>query len=426
MSQTCEISSCDGISLTTCICCKQILCREHFVEHDSLLRPKLNDLNEQINTLIEQFEDLSKNIITEEIFIKLNQWKFNCYKIIDDYYEKQRNEMNLSIQNFLNKQENEISDLRLKFAKMINVQQTTKYNIDLIEQKIQSIQRQIEHIYIDINTHPLVITNQLIDINISNLSKFSIPYENIPRFPLSSDAITTNSQHLLIHQKSNLYLLDENLALILEQNWPYDRIQDMCWSEVLNCFFIITSNCIYQVDGMTLSIKYIETIEGRLWQSCTCSETSLYLSKNLWNSSIEEFNLQSLIKSIEIHQINENNDHKQRIDSLKYQNCKLALGINDKTKQELLIDVRSTITFDCIWFYRLKTDYSERKIQCCLFNSNTWIIADWGYSSLYHLINDGKLKNIFQYEHEICYIHFFQKLNHMIISTKHSINFHRL
>ncbi|CAF1577112.1 unnamed protein product [Adineta ricciae] len=428
----CEISSCGGASLATCICCKRNVCREHFIIHDNLLRPKLNDLTGRIDRLAEEFENLSVNTITTDIITKLDQWKVNAHKIIDEYYENKRNEIISSARRLLNQHEKEIQDLRIKIAKMIYIQQSNTHNINLLEEKLRIIQREINQVSVSIHVdiYPLTIPNYMISIDLfnfyrPNLFTFAHPYANIQRYPISSDAIAANNQHFLIQHRSSLYLIDENLSEICRQNWPHDRIRDMCWSKILNCFFILTWDHVYQIDGTNLSIQRIETIEGRSWQSCTCSQTSLYLSRDLWNSTVEEFNLEPSITLFQVHQTTDTKDQKQRIDSLEYQHDRLALAINDETRQEFFIEVRSTISFDRIWIYRLQTDYSERKIQCCIYNHNAWLVADWGSSSLYHLTSDGKTKNVSKYEDEICYIHCF-KPNQLIISTKHSFNIHRL
>jgi hypothetical protein len=228
-----------------------------------------------------------------------------------------------------------------------------------------------------------------------------------------------------MHQNSNLYLIDQNLIVIHETKWPNNWIRDMCWSQILNSFFLITSDYIYLVEQNTLSIKLIKTIEGRFWQSCTCSNTSLYLSKDIWNSSIEEFCLKPSIEFIKHCERIEAKDQKQRIDHIECNNDTMALVINDQTKEEIFIELRSIKNFDRLWFCRFFIDYSERKIQCCLFNYNTWIVADWGTSSLFHITENGNVKEIIKYKYQIRDIHLFGT-NKFVISTDDRIHFHKL
>jgi hypothetical protein len=419
--------------MAACICCNQYLCRDHFIEHDYFFRSKLNDLTGQINKLDSQFETFDINKITSNYLIKLDKWRDDSYEAIEKFYEKKCAEIHRYINEILNKQEEEILDLRLKIAKMVNLQQTTNNNLKLLTSNIENLQQQInqiENISIQIDINSLIINDNLININISNsyqsdLSKLSSPYQIMDRVPLSSDAIASNNQHLLLHQNSNLYLIDENLFIIQETKWPNDWIRDMCWSQILNCFFIITINNVYLVEEKTLLIKHIQTIEGKFWQSCTCSDTSLYLSKDKWNSSIDEFSLKPSIEFIKHCERTEVRNNKQRIDSIEYNNGTIALVINDQTKQEIFIELRSIKNFDQLWLCRLSIEYSERKMQCCLLSYDIWMVVDWESSSIFHLTNNGNLKQIIKYKFPIRYINLFGK-NKLIISTNDSIHFHKL
>jgi len=393
----------------------------------------LNELTDQINQITSQLECFDIKKVAGDIRLKLNEWRFDSYKVIDKFYEKKYTELNYYISEIVNKQEKEINDLRLKLAKIINIQQTTHNNMKLVIKDIKTLQQQmnkIEHISSQVNIRPLVIVDRLIDIDKSNLyqshlSRLSSPYRIIERTPLSSNAMASNNQYLLLHQNSNLYLMDGNLSVIRQNTWLNDWIQDMCWSHVLNCFFIITLDKVYQIDVDTLSIKYLNTIEGRFWQSCTCSDTSLYLSKDLWNSSIDEFNLKSSIRFVKNHKTARTIDHKQRIDSIEYSDGNLALAINDQSKKEIFIELRSITNFDRLWLCRLSTEYSERKIQCALGNYHTWLVSDWGSSSLISITKDGKVEKTIEYEYEVRYVNIFST-NTLVISTGHSINFHKL
>ena len=428
MPQLCQISSCSSISIALCLCCNQYICRDHFIEHDHLLRMKLNNLTKEINEIDTQFKTFDIEKIDNDWMEKLDQWRFDSYEIIDRFYEKKYEEFNDYIQQILNKHEDDIIQLKFKAAKMINSQQTTIDNLKFLTSDIQILQKQInqlKHMSFELHIDSLILKDDSINISIS--SPYSIellpPYEIIDRLPLTSDAICSNNQYLLIHQSSRLYFLDKNLSIINESLWPYHCIRDICWSDALNSFILLTSDDVYLVEQEKFSIERIQTIEGQSWQSCTCSKTCLYLSKDSWNSSIEEF---SLIPSIKFLQRFETGDKKQRIDSIEYNNETLALVINDQAKRDIFIELRSLKTFDRLWLCRFSIEYSERKLQCCLMMCNAWMVADWGSSSIFHLTENGKIKETIKSKNEIRYIHLFGTPNKLIISTNNSINFHCL
>ncbi|CAF0725970.1 unnamed protein product [Adineta steineri] len=193
MFHTCEISTCDSPTLITCVCCNKSLCREHFVEHDYLLRPKLNELTKQINKIFDQFESLDMKTIMSDSLKKIDEWRLNSYQVIDKFYENKCTELNYYINNILNKYAKDINDLRLKIEKMTYIQQTTNHNIELLTKNIQTLQQQInqiKYISIQVDIRPLVIIDKLIDVNIiTDLSKLSTPYQTIQRIPLCSNAM---------------------------------------------------------------------------------------------------------------------------------------------------------------------------------------------------------------------------------------------
>jgi hypothetical protein len=173
MPQMCSISTCDSPSIATCLCCNEYLCRDHYIEHDDSLHLKLNDLTEQINKLASRLEAFNINKITSDFIIKLDKWRSDSYRFIDNFYNKKCQELHDYINEILNKSEEEMINLRLKIAKMVNVQQITDKNLKLLTLNIKNLQEQInqiEHISIPFNIDSLVINDNLIDINIKFIS----------------------------------------------------------------------------------------------------------------------------------------------------------------------------------------------------------------------------------------------------------------
>jgi hypothetical protein len=131
---------------------------------------------------------------------------------------------------------------------------------------------EIAQMFIQVNTIPYIINNDLINFKQSqphqlNLITLLLPDPIIIRSDKSSTALASNEQYLLIHQNSNLCLINDELSIITQKEWIYDSIIHMCWSSVLNSFIIITAFDVFLIDEDLISIKCVETIEGRFWQS---------------------------------------------------------------------------------------------------------------------------------------------------------------
>lgn len=434
MPQACEISDCGSPSLGTCRCCQRCLCREHFVEHDQSIRSALDQLTNELDDLVEQLSRFDLDAVLMDASQSLDRWRFAAYEAIDQFYQRQCMKIHQQIAQLLSTKEQKAEDLREKVIKLVNIQRTTNAdlkslieNLDRLKQQINSIER----MSMQINLRPLVMDDSWMTTKISvslpaDLSRLSSPDRSIDRLPLSSDAMISDGQYLLIHQNSHLSLIDADFFVVQEKRWPYECIRDMCWSASLHCFILLTLNSVYLVRAnRTLTIEKVETIRGHVWHSCACSETSLYLSADTWNSMIEEFAFLPLTQTFQHRKRHRISHGKQRVDSMTYQNGALALAINDQTKQELCFELRSAETLKCIWSCPLKVEYSERQIQCCLFDQHRWLVADWGTSSLLAINRDGQIdrkeKYAFQINHIAPWIS-----NTLVISTNNTFNFHHL
>jgi tRNA uridine 5-carbamoylmethylation protein Kti12 len=93
MSQVCTIPICKYKSSTLCYCCNKILCVDHLNEHNDLNKSGLNSLHNETITLAEQFIAVDIDKLIKSNREKLDQWKENCQKIIDSYYEQKCQEL---------------------------------------------------------------------------------------------------------------------------------------------------------------------------------------------------------------------------------------------------------------------------------------------------------------------------------------------
>jgi polyhydroxyalkanoate synthesis regulator phasin len=433
MSQSCAIAVCKRASRALCQCCNQYLCRDHFIEHDDLLNLKLNPLVDQINELADRLTGFDLNKLRNSSLEKLNQWREDYHHNVEIYYEQKCEEVNRFIEKILNTQREEIAQIRLQISELIDKQETTHNDIKSLTSSIDILKRkmnEIEQMSIKINITPSIINNDLINFTETkphqlDLSTLPSPSHVIPRSDKSSTALASNDQYLLIHQNSYLCLINDEFSITKQRQWTSDSIIHMCWSSTLNSFILITAFDVFLISEDLLSIKCVETIIGRFWQSCACSNTSLYLSTGAWDSSIREYSLTPSIKFIKHWKLTENRIQKQRIDNIVYNNKTLALTINNEFNQMKFLELRSIDTFNRIWSCRIDIDYNETVIRCCLLSYNEWLVIDWKTSKLLHITNNGKVKECCSYKSEPLYTNCFLS-NVLVISTNKTINFHKL
>jgi hypothetical protein len=318
-------------------------------------------------------------------------------------------------------------------TKLIENQETTKNDIDTLTLAIRNLEQkmnEIEHIRVEIDIRPLTMDNSLIQIGKSKGHQFDLmslrpPDRTVAREFVIDNVITSSARFLLTYIDSNLCLIDEKLSIIKHIKWDYNYIEDMCWSSVLKRFLVITKKNVFLVDENKMSVEQVQQIEDKRWNSCGCSDKSLYLSREAWDSSILEFSLLPSIQYVKLWKISDQSKQEQRVDSITYNHGTLALAINDKSNRTKLFELRSSETFSPLWSMQLDIDYSSNVVRCCPLNHDEWLLADWYTSRLFHITKDGKLKETCAYTSIPYNITWFCS-NILAVLTDGSVNFHKL
>jgi hypothetical protein len=318
-------------------------------------------------------------------------------------------------------------------TKLIENQETTNNDIDTLTMAIRNLEQKmnkIERIRVEIDIRPLTIDNSLIQIGKPKLHQFNLlnllpAYRTITYSNDISYALASNDELLLMHIDRNLCLIDKDLSTIKKTIWNHTEIGDMCWSSVLGRFVVTTLNGVLLVDESKMSVERAQQIEDRRWLSCGCSDKSLYLSRFAWDSSILEFSLLPSIQFKKLWKITDKLKQEQRVDAIKYNHGTLALAINDKSNRTKSLELRSSGTFSPLWSIQLDIDYNSNAVRCCPLNHDEWLLADWCTSRLFHVTNDGKLKETCTYT-SVPYCMAWFRSNILAILTKGSVNFHKL
>jgi hypothetical protein len=200
---------------------------------------------------------------------------------------------------------------------------------------------------------------------------------------------------LLIDQYPNLCLYDKQLTLLKEYPWEYDNIPDMCWSSTLNNFIIITDeHGVFLMNENLTSLECIKTIEKKQWLSCTCSDSTLFLTMNESGYNIFQFNLLSSFQFIKQWKSPQSCKSNEFINSIDYNNETLALIIENQINYKKRIELRSSATFDQLWSttFNASHDHGQWINRVCVFKYNEWLVIDHKNSRIIHVSKDGQVK----------------------------------
>ncbi|CAF1115485.1 unnamed protein product [Rotaria sordida] len=175
------------------------------------------------------------------------------------------------------------------------------------------------------------------------------------------------------------------LKIIKKLPWHLERIKDICWSSTFHRFILTTENYgICFVYENTISLDNANCFKQEKFHSCTCSNTSLFLTVDDYGSSIMEYHLLPSIELIKQWKSPYTCTKDEYIDSIRYNNEKFSLIIQKFPEKILKIELRSIKTLDRLWSIQLDMDlkpyqygkiketyhYNPRPYNATLFRDN--------------------------------------------------------
>ncbi|CAF3662195.1 unnamed protein product [Rotaria sp. Silwood1] len=122
MSQSCAIESCESTLGISCHCCDKTFCPDHLDEHYA-----------SINALMNQIMEKTKEKLIGNCLKKLDTWRDKYFKMINNLYEKKRQELEQYYTQKTEKQQKEINKMQLKINKLIHEQDATQEDIQFFK-----------------------------------------------------------------------------------------------------------------------------------------------------------------------------------------------------------------------------------------------------------------------------------------------------
>ena len=425
MSRLHVADQCEHVVPVLCHCCD-----------DEKVNSQLNPLVDQINTLSAQLITLNVQELTSNCREKLDQWRENCCSMINQIYERKCQELNRRCTKRIDLLQTEIDQIRTKMVKLMSEQEVIPDDVEILTWNIDDVKRKFQHIKkncFEIDFQPIHFDEDLISIkegktyqlNLSNLSK---AYRNLTCTDQSWPAMISNDRFLLIDQYPNLFLFNQDLKLVQQIPWLYGFIRNICWSSILASFIVINNEKqIFLIKESSFTIERIHKIEEQSWWSCTCSDTSLFLTNTTMGTNIYQFDLLSSFQLIKRWKPPNSCKQSEYIDDIKYINGTLALIIKISSSHTVHFELRSSTTLDRLWKVQLHVNKSwfQQTIRCCPILSDQWLVIEGNTSHLFHILKNGKLKVMHEYQPSPINAVLFGT-NTLVIRTKTNLFFHKL
>jgi hypothetical protein len=135
---------------------------------------------------------------------------------------------------------------------------------------------------------------------------------------------------------------------------------------------------------------------NKSWYCCACSNKSLFLTTQQFNTTINEYLLIKNKFSYKRQQICCSNN--EYIEHMKCSKDVLALIIINDLTGERRLDMRSVLTFNQLWTISLNIQEKTNIVSCCSLNDRGWLVVDLAQTRLIHVTNQGQLKQTVTYK----------------------------
>lgn len=434
MPPTCSLVDCKRIPCALCHCCEKNLCLSHLKEHQDDLLDQLNSLVDQTTDLDDRLQAFQIQPMMDYAREKLEQWRRDCYRKIDEFFECKCQELIDNANGKLTKQRQHIDQVQTALAQLISEQAATREDLKQMKERIAQLEKDLHKMQqtsfkVDIQSYR--INNDLIRIDEFDVSEFSFSSlppttKTIHSSKKNCAALAINETALLMHHEGNLCLFDRTFASIQKAPWSFGEISDMFWSFALKRFIIVNESSVFLVDEESMSIENIHMVAKQNWCCGTCSEKSLFLATYRRGSAVMEFNLLPSIEFVKQWKSSEICSKDEGIHDLGYFNEKLFLIIEDQVKRTIRVESRSSITFERFWSLRLDSAENQKvQIRCCPLYNDQWLVAHHDTGSLLYITADGKLEEACTYTPSPHFVCSFGTAG-LVVVTSNSVHLHEL
>ena len=190
------MNGCDRAASVNCFCCNTNICKRHLTEHIEAVKTQIDPLANESKQMVEKFEDLTIEKITESSFVRLHQWKNDMHQSIDEIFSNKIQEMKDLIDRnkekfteFKNHQLQTVLKIEDQVKELIKDGDATFDQIQSLRNHLTNAQTNLTHFENNfLSVHTALVTKQLVTIS-SNLN----PNSCVPTLFASPNHVTVGA-----------------------------------------------------------------------------------------------------------------------------------------------------------------------------------------------------------------------------------------
>ena len=404
-----------------------------FDQLDECFEYVTNDMTTMTNEISHLFDQLNLiSSVQSNCLIELEHWRKNAHQLIDQLFDKRKQDIEEFVRIERNKQEGQAIRLRDQTTQLIQQSVPKQGELLSIQNAIRSLQQQIKQFDLTrFIPSPLLLTDHS-PINqrksVATNPSTALPTNRSIKLhePLLSIAVGENS--ILVVSDNNLCLLNTNLVITKQIPWVSTDLCDIIWSSILLRFLLVTPQEIFLFDPNRMFFEPFPLGENSIISDWLCGTTwnnKLILSTRSRSSSIYEYSLVPSIESLKEYSPPISCKNDQFILDLSSNNSRLILIVTKNLQNSIHLDLCSSTTFERYWSNRLDTLSGRYRIRSCSLNNDQWVVINRNKSELYHISSDGQLLKTETYDPSPCHAVSLQNGTLAILTTD-GINLHQL
>jgi hypothetical protein len=232
-------------------------------------------------------------------------------------------------------------------------------------------------------------------------------------------ALTANDQYMLIHNASHLCLINTQMKIVRQIDWPPGTVDDLCWNTKLNRIFLISKHGVFKIDPETLA--YEQILGEKPYRSCTCSPKILYLTiytaREVLAHSFDDLYSPKPVFTC---------PQGMYFEGMCHNAGKLAIIMNTRSGTPPYVDILSTSTYACLFSITITGALGYNICGISSLGSSGWLVNDPSSYPLFHITEKNILRATSgdDYDHPYNAIRF--GAGYLAMVTGNSINLHKL
>ena len=138
--KSCSLDACKRDASVLCLHCDKYVCNKHYYEHVKLTNDELVPLSDQLNTLIENLQQMNVTRMSQHAEEQLEQWRQENHRRIDKVYNEKKKLLHKIVQLKLDEERSTSNEIKDSVREAIDQQDASHYQIENFKKSVKAFE----------------------------------------------------------------------------------------------------------------------------------------------------------------------------------------------------------------------------------------------------------------------------------------------